>query len=230
MKFISITQPKEIFFVFNNQNNQNNQTNSDKSTIVNNKYDVKTLINNLQIDDRIVNIKKYDEKYSKIKFQTEFLSQIYESKLNMSIIENLDLEKTSYARISLIMLIDFIRNYSDKLIKGLGEPEINIDRHHMILGNNATYQLSILENEAHNYLSGTKYKCLYDVVNNAQTGMGKRFIKNILTNPYINDKKINDNLDLTEFLIENKLYDKYSLQLKQIIDVEKYKRKNYCSN
>jgi DNA mismatch repair protein MutS len=212
MRFVSITQPKEIFFVFNGINN--GTTNNAKS-----------MIQNLQLDDRIVKIKKFDDKYTKIKFQTEFLSQIYQNKLNMSIIENLDLEKTLYARISLVMLIDFVRNYSEKLIKGLSEPEINIETQHMILGNNATYQLSILENDTYNYLSGTKYKCLYDVVNNAQTGMGKRFIKNILTNPYINDKKINENLDLTEFLIENKLYDKYENLLKQIVDIEKYKRK-----
>jgi DNA mismatch repair protein MutS len=211
-RFISLTQPKEIFFVI-------------KTTELNVKYDAKTLIQLLQLDERIVKIKRYDDKYSKIKFQSEFLSQIYNNKLNMSIIENLDLEKLTYARICLIMLIDFVQNYSQKLIKGLSEPEINIDSQHMILGNNATYQLSILENESFNYLQGTKFKCLYDVVNNANTGMGKRFIKNILTNPYIVDKKINEHLDLTEFMIENKLYDKYSNFLRQIIDIEKYKRK-----
>jgi DNA mismatch repair protein MutS len=208
-RFISLTNPKEIFIVHNGTG----------------KYDANGLIQLLLLDERIVKIKRFDEKYSKIKFQTEFLSQIYENKLNMSIIENLDLEKLTYSRISLIMLIDFIQNYSKKLIKGLSEPEINIDSQHMILGNNATYQLSILENDAYNYLQGTKYKSLYDVVNNASTGMGKRFIKNILTNPYITEKKITDNLNLTEFMIENLLYEKYSSSLKQVIDIEKYKRK-----
>ena len=208
-RFISLTQPKEIFFVLNGTG----------------KYDAHNLIQLLQLDERIVKIKRYDDKYSKIKFQSEFLSQIYESKLNMSIIENLDLEKITYARICFIMLIDFVQNYSQKLINGLSIPDINIDSQHMILGNNATYQLSILENDAYNYLQGTKYKCLYDVVNNANTGMGKRFIKNILTNPYINDKKINDNLDLTSYLIDNNLYEKYESLLRNIIDIEKYKRK-----
>ena len=77
-RFISLTQPKEIFFVLNG---------------IDGKYDINSLINVLQLDERIVKIKRYDDKYSKIKFQTEFLSQIYESKLNMSIIEILDLEK-----------------------------------------------------------------------------------------------------------------------------------------
>lgn len=211
LRFLSITQPKEIFVSLNGKG----------------KYDINALINMLQIDIRIVSIKKYDEKYSKIKFQNEFLEQIYKNKLkmNMSIIETLDLEKVYYARISLVMLIDNVRNYSENLIKDISEPEINIDVKHMILGNNAIFQLSILENDVFNYLNGTKFKCLYDVVNNAKTAMGKRFIKHILCNPSISDKKIKEYYNLTEYFIKNNLCDKYSEKLKQIIDIEKYSRK-----
>jgi DNA mismatch repair ATPase MutS len=211
LRFLSITQPKEIFVTLNGKG----------------KYDINMLINMLQIDTRIVSVKKFDEKYTKIKFQTEFLGQIYKNslKMNMNIIEILNLEKVNYARISLVMLIDNVRNYSENLIKDISEPEINIDTNHMILGNNAIFQLSILENDIFNYLNGTKFKCLYDVVNNAKTAMGKRFIKHILCNPLISDKKIKEYYDLTEFIIKNSLYDKYSEKLKQIIDIEKYSRK-----
>jgi len=209
LHFLSICMPKEIFIILNGTG----------------KYNEKELVNILQLDERIVKIKKYEDKYSKIKFQTEYLSNIYSNKFNMSIIENLDLEKTTYARISLVYLIDLVRNYSEKLINGLSEPAINIDSSHMILGNNATYQLSILENDAYNYMSGTKFKSLYDVVNNAQTAMGKRFIKEIITNPYISHKKIKTTLDLTEYIIDNNFANKYKDKLKQIVDIEKFKRK-----
>lgn len=208
-RFISTFMPKEIFICINGTG----------------KYSDKDIINILQIDDRIIKIKKYNDKYSKIKYQNEYLSNIYSNKFNISIIEHLDLENVIYARTSLIMLIDFLNNYSNNLINGLSEPTINIDTSHMILGNNAVYQLSILENDSYNYINGTKYKSLYDVINNAQTAFGKRFIKEIITNPYINYDKINENLNLTEFIINNKLYDKYKDKLKQIIDLEKYKRK-----
>ncbi len=213
LRFLSITMPKEIFLTLN--------TNGAQHT----KYSDKDFINVLQVDERIVKIKKYDEKYSKIKFQSEFLSNIYNNKLGLSIIENLDLERTPYARTSIVMLIDYVRNYSEKLITGLSEPDVNTETSRMILGNNATFQLSILENDAYNYLSGTKYRSLYDVVNNAQTAMGKRFVREIITNPYICDKKINECLDNTEFIITNKLSDKYKDKLKQIVDIEKFKRK-----
>ncbi len=213
LRFLSITMPKEIFLTVN--------TNSSQHI----KYNDKDFINVLQVDDRIVKIKKYDDKYSKIKFQSEFLSNIYNNKLGLSIIENLDLERTPYARTSLVMLIDYVRNYSEKLISGLSEPDINIETSRMILGNNATFQLSILENDSYNYLSGTKFKSLYDVVNNAQTAMGKRYIRDIITNPYICEKKIQEYLNITEFIITNKLFDKYKDKLKQIVDIEKFKRK-----
>jgi DNA mismatch repair protein MutS len=214
-RFLSTIQPKEIFLVLNGTG----------------KFSEKDFIDNLQLDERIVKIKKYDSKYSKIKFQQEFLSLVYDDKKSLiSIIEQLDLEKTHYARTSLILLIDFIKNYSDKLIKNINNPETINNNDKMILGNNATYQLSIIENDNYNYYSGIKYKSLYDVVNNAKTPMGKRFIKNILTAPLISDKKIQKYLNLTETLIEKKLFESYADLLSNICDIEKLSRKMSMQN
>jgi DNA mismatch repair protein MutS len=189
-RFLSICNPKEIFLIINGSG----------------KYSDKDIINILQLDEKIVKIKKFEEKYLKINYQSEFLLNIYKNKINISIIEHLDLENKYYARCSLIMLIDFIRNYSEKLIQGLSEPEILTDSIHMILGNNAIYQLSLIENDSYNYLSNVKYKSLYDIVNNAQTGMGKRYIKQILTNPFVNEKKINKLYNLTEEILNKNVF------------------------
>jgi len=208
-RFISASSPKEIFLIING----------------NGKYSDKEIISILQLDERIVKIKKFDEKYLKINFQSEYLSNIYQNKMNISIIEHLDLEKLNYARISLIMLIDFIRNYSPKLIEGLSDPELQSSTKNMILGNNAVYQMSIIDNDSYNYLSGTKFKSLYDVVNNAQTGMGKRYLKTVLSNPFTTQNKIKEYYDLTEEIILKGNQEKYKNLLKNIVDVEKYKRK-----
>jgi DNA mismatch repair protein MutS len=208
-RFLTVSNPKEIFLVINGDG----------------KYSDKDIISKLEVDERIVKIKKFDEKYLKINYQNEYLSNIYRNKLNISIIEHLDLEKLNYARVSLIMLIDFIRNYSAKLIEGLSEPEIKIDCKHMILGNNAAYQMSIIDNDSYNYMNGIKFKSLYDVVNNAQTGMGKRFIKTILLNPLIDSKKINEYYNLTEEINLKGVQDKYKNLLRNIIDIEKFKRR-----
>jgi DNA mismatch repair protein MutS len=208
-RFIASCTPREIFLIINGKG----------------KYSDKDIISILQIDEKIVKIKKFDEKYLKINFQTEYLSNIYQNKMNISIIEHLDLEKLSYARVSLIMLIDFIRNYSPKLIEGISEPQLQTGTQNMILGNNAVYQMSILDNDSFNYMNGTKYKSLYDVVNNAQTGMGKRYIKTVLSNPFTQEKKIKEFYNLTEEIIINKNQEKYKNLLKNIIDIEKYKRK-----
>ena len=210
IRFLATLQPKEIFIIVNGIG----------------KFSDKDFINNLQIDERIVKIKKFDQKYAKIKFQQEFLSLVYNDKKSLiSIIEQLDLEKTQYSRISLIMLIDFIKNYSDKLIKNINNPETINDNDKMILGNNAVYQLSIIENDNYNYYSGIKYRSLYDVVNNAKTPMGKRFIKNILTSPYISEKKISKYLNLTTDILKNKHIDEYVEMLLSISDIEKLSRK-----
>lgn len=208
-RFISSSCPKEIFLVINGSG----------------KYSDKEIISILQLDERIVKIKKFDEKYLKINFQSEYLSNIYQNKMTISIIEHLDLEKLYYGRTALIMLIDFIRNYSQRLIEGLSEPELQSGTKNMILGNNAVYQMSIIDNDSNNYLSGTKFKSLYDVVNNAQTGMGKRHIKMVLSNPLTSQNKINEYYNLTEYILSKQTQDKYKNLLRNIVDVEKYKRK-----
>lgn len=208
-RFISTSSPKEIFLVINGTG----------------KYSDKEIISILQLDERIVKIKKFDEKYLKINFQTEYLSNIYQNKMTISIIEHLDLEKLNYARTGLIMLIDFIRNYSPRLIEGLSEPELQSGTKNMILGNNAVYQMSIIDNDSYNYLSGTKFKSLYDVVNNAQTGMGKRYLKTVLSNPFTTEKKIKEYYNLTEYILLKQNQEIYKNLLRNIVDIEKYKRK-----
>ena len=115
-------------------------------------------------------------------------------------------------------------NYNKNIIKNLSTPEFIITNNNLVLGNNAAYQLSVLEHDESTYMSGTKYKCLLDVVNNAVTAMGKRYTKLALLNPSSCPKVINSRLDNVEKLLTSS-YKDFPEKLSLISDIEKLKRK-----
>jgi DNA mismatch repair protein MutS len=210
LKFIQNLRPREIFIIKNNDG----------------KMNLDTILEYLQVDTKICKVKTFDAKYAKLLFQEEYLNNVYAKfKTNLSIIETLDLEHKLYGRISLVMLLDFLYDYSPKIISNLSLPNSTENNKHLFLGNNAVVQLSVLPHDDNMYLSGTKFKSLYDVVSNAATPMGKRYIKNILSNPLRNSKDIIQILDNVDYLKKNKVYKMYSEKLNMICDIEKLKRK-----
>jgi len=208
-RFLASTSPKEIFLVLNGSG----------------KMTIDDLIEYLQIDKNIIKIKSYDSKYSKLLIQEEYLKKCFKQDSMISIIESLNLESVLYARTSLIMLLDNINDYNSKLIENLNEPQFSSDSDRIILGNNAQYQLSIHNIAENDYMSGIKFRSLLDVVCCAQTSMGKRYIKNILVNPFTSTKKIKSILADVDTMISNKFYKEIQLLLNGITDIEKLRRK-----
>ena len=209
-KFILNFTPREIFIVKNGEG----------------KMDIETIIEYLQLDMRICKIKKFDSKYNKISFQEEFLSNVYKNnKTNVSLIELLDINTKIYGTNSFVMLLDYLHDYSSNIINSLSMPTHNIENNNLLLGNNAVYQLSVLSHEDSMYMSNTKYKSLYDIVCNASTPMGKRYIKYILSNPLKNSHEINSILNHVTYMIENNAYKQFQDKLNIMCDVEKLKRK-----
>lgn len=143
----------------------------------------------------------------------------------LSPLEDLDLEKSSYAVVGMIVLMDFLLEHNENLINNLSFPEKTISQSNLVLGNNAVYQLNVLESESYTYTAGTKFRSLYDVVNNASTAMGKRHVKEVLLSPMIEVGRINDTYDNVQYMIDDDMYVEVEKILSTICDIEKYKRK-----
>jgi len=221
LKIINSYNSNEILITYHNLNNIN----------------IKTLLSLLELDtdDKRCYINKVDENTLKIKYQQEILNRTYKfnnnndlSKLN--IFEQLDIEKYNYITISLVILLNYIYEHNKSLIKNLSFPIILDKQNLLYLGNNTLNQLNIINNGSvsNNYKS--KYKCLFDVIDKTSTSMGKRFLKNQLINPLINDKELNFRYDLTEYL----MYEKYCYKLQNLLsvipDIEKFIRKISTEN
>lgn len=209
--------------------------------VINNKImnDIKTyleldrIVHNFYINDKeSTEIPFFNPQIFKINYQNDFLSKIFD--LNKQLIPNkrsspleiLELEDKKYATISFIIVLSYLSENNKDIIKNLSYPEIYIYSKHLILGNNAIEQLNIIDaNGMESY--NKKIESLFDVVNKTSTPMGKRFLKENLTNPLSKEKKkiINNRYNIIEQLLQNDLANTVQEKLKCIYDMERLHRK-----
>ena len=177
-------------------------------------------------------LKLLNENVFKLEYQNEYLATVFglnhQLKLHKktSPLEILNLEKQSYATVSLIIILKYIAEHNNNLLKNLLFPETYLYNMHLILGNNAIDQLNIINsNNLESYNSSIE--SLFDVINKTSTPMGKRYLKENLTNPLSqkNKKLILQRYNLIDSLLENKLYKIIKNELKKINDIEKFHRK-----
>lgn len=167
---------------------------------------------------------KVNPNFTKISYQNTLLKKVY-SNLGMdSAIETLDLSKYPYSIISICSSFDYIHQHNENLIKELKNPIYFNNHKYMILGNNAQYQLNIIDYYYYDKVD-TKFQSLNSVVNNCCTPMGKRSLRNRLCAPFTNKDTINNYYDLTEKILKLKITDEIRSYLKGICDFDKLFRK-----
>jgi DNA mismatch repair protein MutS len=168
---------------------------------------------------------KIDLKYKDITFQNEYLKKIYpNSETLLTPIEQLDLEKDPNVIISLCLLFDFVYDKMPSFLKNIKHPEFNFDTTHLILGNNAIYQLDVFDNKDNINLK-TKYKSLFHVVNETLTPLGERYLRNMLSSPLINKQKISSIYDTTDKMRALNMPNELNVYLQEIRDIERLARK-----
>ena len=206
-RFIESYNPKEIIVNYNNIN---------KIKI----DDIKTRINGV---NRIVHYQNnIEKKIFNILYQNTFLKKIFKDHGILSPIEYIDMEKKNYALISYIILLEFSYEHNERIIEKIQKPLHWEYNDHLILYNNAIYQLNIISNNKDNNL---KYGSLYDIIQKTSTNMGKRLLKYRLLNPITNIKELNKRYDLIDIFIKSDKLINIEKILNEIIDIERMHRK-----
>jgi len=165
-----------------------------------------------------------DKKYFKLSYQNEVISNVYTKHGVITPIEYIGIEKMTYATISFIMLLDYINTINSQILTKLHIPKkFNIDKR-LQLENNALNQLNIFNNAMFDTYN-SKISCLFDIVNNTSTAMGKRYMMMMLKSPYIEKDSIQNIYDIEEELKTSELYKTIDKQLINIGDIEKIYRK-----
>ncbi|AYV76959.1 MAG: DNA mismatch repair ATPase [Barrevirus sp.] len=213
-RFILSYSPREVILVRPENNNRLTKDN---------------LLAYLELSDKTIHYSgKPNKTFQKLSFQNEFFKKIYKDTGMLSPSEYLDMEKMNYARISFITLLDFAHKHNENLINDLDKPIIFNNDKHLILGNNAVYQLNIFENSAVD--TGTsKFTCLFDVINNVSTGMGKRFLRNAIVEPLTDPKAIQLRYDCISEMLQDDLFMKVDKVLSSILDIERVGRKVFLT-
>jgi DNA mismatch repair protein MutS len=208
LRFIISTKPKEIILYAINQ-----------------KDNIDNILQYLEINDRFIHkFDKIDKNYKKISYINTFLKKIYKNTGILSPIEYLNMEKKPYAIISMIALLNFAYQHNEHIIENLNIPKIFSNSTHLMLGNNAIFQLNVFESNNNDDYS-TKFKCLFDVINNTSTAIGRRYLKNILANPLISHTTLNTSYSNIESIITDAFYTKIEGYLKSILDLVRLCRK-----
>lgn len=198
-----------------------------------NAYSYDNLVNFLELND--VHCHFYTEiknEYYQVVYQNEYLSKIYKNDNTslLTTIEFLDLENKIYGTISFISLIDFIYKHNENMLINLNKPEFHDPDKYLILMTNAVNQLDIFENK--NNKSKGKYKCVYDVINNTITSIGRRKLKEKLLFPIRDCSLLEEKYNIIENI--SKLPERNILliekSLSEILDIEKLHRKMSIGN
>lgn len=166
-----------------------------------------------------------DKKYTQINYQNEILNIAFRShKTLISQIENLELTRHIFSLIGLVALLDFLIDHNNKLLD-LNKPEIYIDTKYLFLGNNATYQLNIINNDSSIRGVTTKYKSLLDVLNQTSTAIGKRYLYDRLLMPFTEKNDIEEIYNKAEQLLSNNKWKIVDSLLMSIKDIERLYRR-----
>lgn len=190
---------------------ENENLNDEIKRIKNMEY---STINNIS-EEQIKGIKKNN-------IQNELLKEYYKH-INFGLsepIEYFKLERRQLSSLNLIYTLMFLKKHDTIFIENICIPEIKSEENNTLkLELNTIHQLNLIPRF-------TKEKSVLNIIDFTSTSIGKRYITELLKNPYKDQERINKRYNDTKEWIDRKIdYKKIQTLLKNIYDIEKYQRK-----
>jgi DNA mismatch repair protein MutS len=206
LRFLENYPPREIIL--------ENNLNSDD--LISNMH-MKDILSYLNIElDKTYSIKLNQHK--KISWQESLLNKVYKNESNINIIDILGLQFLNWARLSLVLLLDYTMSHQSKLLDNLKKPLLFSSNKYLYLGNRALQQLDVMPR--------TKEELsLFDIINFTKTVIGKRYLKSQLSMPLINADQLTERYNGIQQIIENNHQTKIIDYLEDIYDLDKLTRK-----
>ena len=181
-------------------------------TIADKNINQKEIIDYLELNLKSFHLRNFRPKIS---YQNELFKNVFNIESLLSPIEHLDMERCPLSSESLAVLIDFVIAHDSSIIQKLSNPiKLDVSRY-IYLGNSALEQLNIIDT-SHNL-------SLIKLINNTSTAMGKRLLKERLTNPIKDSKEL-----LRRYNLSRELYDYHhpiENELANIYDIERLTRR-----
>ena len=224
-RFLSIKQPIEVLLYLNRIPADHKKSYTDY---------VSDMLDMDKFEMSKIYVNEVPEQFADMNYQNLMLEKAFffkKGQIVQNAIDQLNLERFTYGRISYCLLLQYCHTFNENLIKSLIPPEVSFfdEDKHLILAYNACFQFNILP--AYENLFEKKTDSLYSIVNNAKTKMGERFIKSRLLHPLTDTQKLNQSYALTEEFLQNEtlLLDVAKI-LSRMTDIEKLHRKIHLQN
>lgn len=154
-----------------------------------------------------------------VEYQNAVLGNVFKHKTMLSNIEYIDLERSPYALISYVLLIEFVYDHNPMLLKKISPPSVYVPSQQLILATNTIDQLNITKlvkkNDKHS---------LFGIINRCSTSMGKRFLLKRLLNPIFDVKKLEERYQQISDMANQDIKAIENI-LNDIFDIEKLQRK-----
>ena len=164
-------------------------------------------------------ISDLNKEYFKLPYQLKFFQKIYGEVGIVNILEFLGIEMKPFATISLMIALDFCYTQNEKLLQNISKPTI-VENNKLFMGNNTIINLNVISHE-----KDKKINCLFDVVNQTSTILGKRLLKERLLNPEVETEVIQKRYTETEKFLKDDLFLQIRTILLNIKDIERYTRR-----
>ena len=195
-KIVSIYEPTEVIMI----SNLSNQEIEDIISFSNIKA---LLIHKINLTTASININKTENDNEFTKKARNCEKQVYQKEIIERFYEITDFNvfmqnfyDNSIATQSFCFLLDFIYQHNPYLVHKIAEPTFENCSDRLLLANHSLRQLNIIDNDYHGAFSSVE-----KVLNHCLTPMGKRHFSYTLLNPSKNIEYLNDEYNITEYLL-----------------------------
>jgi DNA mismatch repair protein MutS len=168
-KFICVHNPKEVV-IYHKGMTEIIETND--------------FINNINVRDKCHNVyDNFDKTLEKPSYQEEMFKKIFDVKTQLNIFQYLDLDKKIFARMSYVLLLNYIWIRLPNIIQQLEKPSILQNELYLTLANDSLEQLKIVHETG---FFKKDHLSLLKLLNNTTTAIGRRHFRFRLLNPIRN--------------------------------------------
>jgi DNA mismatch repair protein MutS len=176
-RFLSVTHPSEVILISNME---------DMDTIISYAGIECDLIHKIHTDNptykqRLVNCEKQT-------YQKEILSRFYAN--------DQPFYDYTIATQAFCYLLDFVYQHNPYLVHKLAEPEWKTDG--LVLANHSLKQLNLIDDGS---VKSCKHSCVANLLNDCVTPMGKRRFTELLLHPMSDERVLQTEYDMTEYLL-----------------------------
>lgn len=153
----------------------------------------------------------------------QLLAKVFPDHGVLSPVEYIGLDRSPFALIAYIYIIQFTYEHNENVINRLCKPLIMDESKYLILSHDSINQLNLVKNM--NSPNRKGIQSLWDILDKTKTAIGKRVLRTNLLNPIVDISELNSRYNLLENFISGDVYLEVRNMLKNIVDIERLHRK-----